>query len=49
MISAALCAAHPDDKFQIERHGYFCADRVDSVVGKPVFNLAVGLKDSFGK
>jgi hypothetical protein len=21
---------------------------VDSVVGKPVFNLAVGLKDSFG-
>ena len=26
------------------RHGYLCADRVDSVMGNPVFNLAVGLK-----
>jgi glutaminyl-tRNA synthetase len=25
------------------------ADRVDHAVGKPVFNLAVGLKDSWGK
>ena len=49
MISAAFSTTHPDDKFQFERHGYFCSDRVDSVVGKPVFNLAVGLKDSFGK
>ena len=36
--------------FQFERHGYFVADRVDHVQGsKPVFNLAVGLKDSWGK
>jgi glutaminyl-tRNA synthetase len=48
-VEPSLLAANPDDKFQFERHGYFCADRVDSVVGKPVFNLAVGLKDSFGK
>jgi glutaminyl-tRNA synthetase len=48
-VEPSLLAAKPDDKFQFERHGYFCADRVDSVVGKPVFNLAVGLKDSFGK
>jgi len=25
------------------------ADRVDHTAGKPVFNLAVGLKDSWGK
>ena len=48
-VEPSLLAAQPDDKFQFERHGYFVADRVDSVVGKPVFNLAVGLKDSFGK
>ena len=48
-VEPGLASAAADDKFQFERHGYFCADRVDSVVGKPVFNLAVGLKDSFGK
>jgi glutaminyl-tRNA synthetase len=49
IVEPSLATAKPDDKFQFERHGYFCADRVDSVVGKPVFNLAVGLKDSFGR
>jgi len=34
------------DKFQFERHAYFAADRVDHAAGKPVFNLAVGLKES---
>ena len=48
-VEPSLLNAKPDDKFQFERHGYFVADRVDSVEGKPVFNLAVGLKDSFGK
>jgi glutaminyl-tRNA synthetase len=41
--------AQADDKFQFERHGYFVADRVDHTAAKPVFNLAVGLKDSWGK
>ena len=45
----SLAAAKIDDKFQFERHGYFVAYRVDHVVGKPVFNLAVGLKDSWGR
>jgi len=36
------------DKFRFERHGYFAADRVDHAAGKPVFNLAVGLKESRG-
>ena len=49
IVEPTLATAKPDAKYQFERHGYFVADRVDSVEGKPVFNLAVGLKDSFGK
>ena len=46
----SLATLLPNDKFQFERHGYFVADRVDYVQGtKPVFNLAAGLKDSWGK
>ena len=48
-VEPSLAAAKADDKFQFERHGYFVADRVDHVGAKPVFNLAVGLKDSWGK
>ena len=50
IVEPSLANAKPDDKFQFERHGYFVADRVDHVQRiKPVFNLAVGLKDSWGK
>jgi glutaminyl-tRNA synthetase len=50
IVESSLANALPDQKFQFERHGYFVADRVDHVQGaKPVFNLAVGLKDSWGK
>ena len=49
IVEPSLAHAQPDEKFQFERHGYFVADRVDHSVGKPVFNFAVGLKDSFGK
>jgi glutaminyl-tRNA synthetase len=45
----ALAEAQPNQKFQFERHGYFVADRVDRKADTPVFNLAVGLKDSWGK
>ena len=49
-VEPSLASAAPDQKFQFERHGYFVADRMDHVQGvKPVFNLAVGLKDSWGK
>ena len=34
--------------YQFLRHGYFCVD-VDSNEDKPIFNLTVGLKDSFAK
>ncbi|NMM11971.1 MAG: glutamine--tRNA ligase/YqeY domain fusion protein [Rhodoferax sp.] len=49
IVEPSLASAKTDDKFQFERHGYFVADRVDHAAGKPVFNLAVGLKDSWGK
>ena len=50
IVDPRLVCAKADDKFQFERHGYFVADRVDHAQGaKPVFNLAVALKDSSGK
>ena len=49
VVEPSLATAQADDKFQFERHGYFVADRVDHLPGKPVFNLAVGLKDSWAK
>ena len=48
-VEPSLAAAQPDQKFQFERHGYFVADRRDHSPGQPVFNRAVGLKDSWGK
>ncbi len=50
IVEPSLANALPGQNFQFERHGYFVADRVDHVTGaKPVFNLAVGLRDSWGK
>jgi len=50
IVEPSLANATAGQQFQFERHGYFVADRVDHVQGiKPVFNLAVGLKDSWGK
>jgi len=48
-LEACLRDAKPEQRFQFERHGYFVADRVDSRDGRPVFNRAVTLKDSWGK
>ncbi|MBI3527865.1 MAG: glutamine--tRNA ligase/YqeY domain fusion protein [Betaproteobacteria bacterium] len=45
----ALKDAKPEERFQFERHGYFCADRSDSRAGAPVFNRTVTLRDSWGK
>ena len=49
IVEPSLDNAKPDDKFQFERHGYFVPDRLDHKAEKPVFNLAGGLKDSWGK
>ncbi|MES2820053.1 MAG: glutamine--tRNA ligase, partial [Pseudomonadota bacterium] len=43
----SLAQAQPEDRFQFEREGYFCADLKDSQPGKPVFNRTVTLRDSW--
>jgi glutaminyl-tRNA synthetase len=48
-LEPALRDAKPEDRFQFERHGYFVADLRDSRPGKPVFNRAVTLRDSWAK
>ncbi|MCS7101090.1 MAG: glutamine--tRNA ligase [Burkholderiaceae bacterium] len=48
-VEPALADAQPDDKFQFERNGYFVADRKDHTRTRPVFNLAVTLKESWGR
>jgi glutaminyl-tRNA synthetase len=48
-LEPGLERAQADDRLQLERHGYFVADRIDSVPGKPVFNRIVTLKDSWVK
>ena len=45
-IEPALATAQPDEKFQLERTGYFVADRIDHKPEHPVFNLSVGLKEN---
>jgi glutaminyl-tRNA synthetase len=48
-LEAGLKEAKPAETFQFERHGYFVADRKDSVEGKPVFNRTVTLRDAWQK
>lgn len=48
-IEQSLCDAQPEQCFQFERNGYFIADQLDMKPGKPVFNRAVTLRDSWGK
>jgi len=47
-VEPSLAEAQPGDKFQFERNGYFCVD-LDSVLGKPIFNRTVTLKDTWAK
>jgi glutaminyl-tRNA synthetase len=55
-VEPSLASAKADEKFQLERHGYFVADLKDHLClppnrgeGKPVFNRVAGMKDSWGK
>jgi glutaminyl-tRNA synthetase len=48
-IESSLNEAQPEERFQFERNGYFVTDRVDTKPGRPVFNRAVTLKDSWRK
>jgi len=48
-LEPGLENSKPGQHYQFERHGYFVVDFVDSLLGKPVFNQTVSLKDSWGK
>ncbi|NVK30944.1 MAG: glutamine--tRNA ligase/YqeY domain fusion protein [Gammaproteobacteria bacterium] len=47
-VEPAAAMATPETQFQFERTGYYVADQHDHQPEKPVFNLTVGLRDSFG-
>ncbi|HEY6873332.1 MAG TPA: glutamine--tRNA ligase/YqeY domain fusion protein [Geobacteraceae bacterium] len=48
-LERGLAAARPEERFQFERQGYFCADAKDSRPGAPVFNRTATLRDSWAK
>ena len=48
-LEPSLQAARPGDRYQFERQGYFSVDSVDSTPSRPVFNRAVGLRDTWAK
>ncbi len=48
-VETGVGDAQPESRYQFERLGYFCADRKDTLPGKPVFNRIVSLRDSWAK
>ena len=46
-VEPALATAPAEERVQFERHGYFVADLIEHAPGRPVFNRAVTLKDSW--
>ena len=48
LVEPSLAGAHPGQRFQFERQGYFCVDP-DSSEEKLVFNRTVSLRDSWAK
>jgi glutaminyl-tRNA synthetase len=48
-VEPFLKNSKPGDRFQFERHGYFCVDTKFTTKEKLVFNRTVTLKDSWGK
>lgn len=47
-LEPSLKDANPGERFQFEREGYFCLD-IEHYHDKPVYNLTVGLRDSWAK
>ncbi len=48
-VELSLADASPEDIFQFEREGYFCADRYEYTADNLVFNRTVTLRDSWEK
>ncbi|MCL6268723.1 glutamine--tRNA ligase/YqeY domain fusion protein [Sansalvadorimonas sp. 2012CJ34-2] len=46
-VEPGLVNAKPEQGFQFEREGYFVADRHDHSAEHPVFNMTIGLKDTW--
>ncbi|GAB5414092.1 MAG: glutamine--tRNA ligase/YqeY domain fusion protein [Congregibacter sp.] len=46
-VEPALAQANPEDRFQFEREGYFVADRYQHSAESPVFNMTIGLRDTW--
>ncbi|MBU2635857.1 MAG: glutamine--tRNA ligase/YqeY domain fusion protein, partial [Bacteroidetes bacterium] len=47
-LEKSMSATKPQDRFQFERLGYFCADN-DSTTEKPIFNRTVPLRNIWSK
>ncbi|MFH1452441.1 MAG: glutamine--tRNA ligase/YqeY domain fusion protein [Armatimonadota bacterium] len=48
-VEPSLKEAKPGISYQFLRHGYFCADMLDSSPEKLIFNRTVTLRDTWGK
>ncbi len=48
-VEPSLKGAAPGTRYQFERNGYFCVDRVDSSDNALVFNRTVTLRDAWAK
>jgi len=46
-IEPGLANAEPEQNFQFEREGYFVADRFEHSEESPVFNMTIGLRDTW--
>jgi len=46
-VEPSLAQAKPEQAYQFEREGYYCADNVDFSAEKLVFNRTVALRDTF--
>jgi len=47
-VEPSVTGLKPLDRIQFERKGYFCVDK-DSTPEKPVFNMTVGLRDTWAR
>jgi glutaminyl-tRNA synthetase len=47
-VEPSLVSPEVGSRYQFERLGYFCVDQ-DSTLERPVFNMAVNLKDTWAK
>ena len=46
-IEPSLLNAVPEQNFQFEREGYFVADRYEFSAKTPIFNMTIGLRDTW--